>query len=68
MEGGYGSKRDMDKEKLVMMGGEVEETEEAVMGYIESLLGRTFGLKMKNKGTCKRVVSVGNWGNYLPKQ
>lgn len=65
MEGGYGSKRDMDKEKLVMMGGEVEEIEEVVMGYIESFLGRIFGLKMKNKGICKRVVFVGNWGNYL---
>lgn len=32
------------------------EAEAAVMGYIEGLLQRIFGLKMKNKGIGKKVL------------
>lgn len=46
----------MDKETLVIMGAEVEEVKEAVMGYTGGLLERIFGLKVKNKETCKKVL------------
>lgn len=45
----YGSKRNIDKEKLSNLCAEVEEVKQAVKGYIQGLLERIFGLKMKNR-------------------
>lgn len=55
-----GNKRNMEKEKLVIIGWQRGEVEESVMDNIEGLLEISFGLKMKNKGAYKKLsVRIG---------